>query len=313
MKALVYFYFITNKLLLLVLYSLLPKRGKFSAYLKFKIENNIFFSPRIKDVYPIKPELRGKIEPVRFMTGDCVKLYSWFIKPKEDKPVILFCHGQSENISKWQDTAIFIEKSGYGALFISYRGHYRSAGMPTEKGIYTDAEAAISFLKTKGYESKDIVVWGRSLGSTVACEMALRHNLKGIILESAIFNIKTAAMSLTELYLTKSNLPFLRKYLTNIFEKAEFEQKFENNKKIGKIDCPILILHSKNDIKIPYKIAEALHSENKQSKLCISECGTHDTNDWCFYEVKKFIKNLSLESNRESEKIDILEPSLITD
>lgn len=309
MKALVYFYFIMNKLLLIILYSILPKRGKLFTYLKFKIENNIFFSPRVKNVYPIKEELRGKFEPARLITSDCVKLYSWFIKPKDNKPVILFCHGQSENISKWQDTAIFMEQSGYGALFISYRGHYRSAGNPTEKGIYIDAEAAISFLKTKGYETKDIIIWGRSLGSTIACEMALRHKLKGIILESAIFNIKTAAMSLTELYLNQTNLPFLRTYLNNIFEKSQFKQKFENNKKIGRIDCPILILHSKNDKKIPYRIAEELHSKNNKSELCISEYGCHDTNDWCFKEVDKFIKNLSTEQAVKTENTKIIKRS----
>lgn len=294
MKTLVYFYFITNKLLLIILYSILPKNSKFFSYLKFKIENNIFFSPRIKKIYPIKKELLGKYKPIRLVTSDCVKLYSWFIEPTTNKPIILFCHGQSESISKWQDTAIFLEKSGYGALFLSYRGHYRSAGFPTEKGIYTDADAAISFLKTKGYDTKDIIIWGRSLGSSIPCEMALKHDLKGIILESAIFNIKTAAMSLAEMYLNRSNLNLLKPYLMNIFEKAEFKQNFENHKKIDKIQCPICIVHSKNDIKISFKIAEELHSINKKSKLYISEDGSHDTNDWCFDEVTNFIESLSL-------------------
>lgn len=299
MKALFYFYFITNKLLLIVLYSILPKKGRFFKHLRFKIENNIFFSPRIKKIYPVKHELLGKFEPVRIMTHDCVRLYGWHIKPKENNPVILFCHGQSENISKWQDTAAFIEKSGYGAFFLSYRGHYRSAGMPDEKGIYTDAEAAISFLKRNGYDEKDIIVWGRSLGSTVACETALKYNLKGVILESPILNIKTAAMSITDMYLKQSNLYFLKKYLFDIFEKAEFRQKFENSKKIEKINCPILITHSKNDKKIPYKTSEELHSKNKNSKLFICDEGSHDTNDWCFNKIKEFI--LSLETMEQKK------------
>lgn len=294
MKAIFYFYFITNKLLLIVLYSILPKKGRFFKYLRFKIENNIFFSPRIKKVYPIKPELLGKFEPLRIMTPDCVRLYGWHIKPKGDNPVILFCHGQSENISKWQDTAVFIEKLGYGALFLSYRGHYRSAGFPDEKGIYLDAETAISFLIKNGHKEENIIVWGRSLGSTVACEMAIRHNLKSIILESPITNIKSAAISLTDMYLKQSNLHFLKNHLFDMLENAEFRQKFENDKKIEKIDCPTLILHSKNDRKISFKMSEELHKKCKNSKLLICEDGCHDTNDWCFNEIERFFLSLSL-------------------
>ncbi len=259
------------------------------------MENFLFFAPRTRKVYPIKPELLGKFEPVRILTKDCVKLYGWFIKPKQNLPIIMFCHGQSENISKWQDSAIFLEKLGFGALFFSYRGHYKSAGRPSEEGIYMDAETMIDFLKKKGCSTQDIVIWGRSLGSCIACEMALRHNLKGIILESSILNITSASTSLKDWYIKQFNLNIFKDLINKAFEKIDFIQKFENDKKIEKIKCPILIIHSQNDVKIHYSIAQKLHKLNPQSTLYISDKGEHNTNDWCFEKVNEFLVSLSKE------------------
>lgn len=292
MKKVIYFYFIFKKFILIILHSLIENKGFFSTKLKFKVENHLIFDPRVKHLYDIKPEFFGKFQPERFITKDCVKLYSWYIKPQKNMPVILFCPGQSENIAKWQNTALYMLEQGYGGLFLSYRGHYKSAGMPTEEGIYTDADTAIEYLVSKGFGEENIIVWGRSLGSTVACEMALRHNLMGIIMESSISDIRSAAISLTKLYLELGNVHFLQEFLKTHLEKTHFIQGFENYKKFKNIKCPALIIHSKNDQKIPYQTAQKLHDLNPYSKLIISEDGSHDYNDWCFDEITLFIDSL---------------------
>ncbi len=294
MKIFFYIYYIFSKLIFVLLYSLIPKKGGIFRKLRLKLENRIFFSPRIKKVYPIIPELKGKIEPIRLMTKDFVRIYGWRINPKVTDTVVIFCHGQSESISKWQDTALFLEKAGIGALFLSYRGHYRSAGLPSEQGIYTDAETAIEYLEKQGIPSENIILWGRSLGSTVACETALRYKLKAVILESSICNIKEAAYTITELYLKIIGLSNLKTILTGLFEKTHFIQKFENDKKIAKIECPILILHSKNDVKIPHSSAEKLHKLNNKACLYLCDEGTHNSNQWCYEKVKEFIKEVNL-------------------
>lgn len=293
MNKLIRLYSIINKVLLIFLHQVLPKKGAFFKYLRGKIENFLFFSPRSKNIYPIQTELLGKFEPVRLMTKDCVKLHSWFIKPKEGMPIVIFCHGQSENISKWQETAIFLEKSGYGVFLLSYRGHYKSAGKPSEEGIYTDADTAINFLVEHGYSTKNIIIWGRSLGSSIPCEMALKHNLKGIILESAISNIKSAAISLSNWYMNNMHLNFLRGIIEKSFEKIRFTQNFSNDKKINKINCPILIMHSHNDSKINSEAAHELYNSNPKARLFISKEGCHDENEWCFNKVDDFLKELS--------------------
>lgn len=295
MYRFLYIYSVLNKLLLIFLHISLPKKGFFFRKIRDKIENNLFFSPRIKKIYPLRQELIGKFQPVRLITKDCVKIYSWFIEPKENKPIVIFCHGQSENISKWQEAAIFLESLGYGALFLSYRGHYKSAGKPSEKGIYQDAVTAIDFLLNKGYSTKDIIIWGRSLGSSIPCEMALKYDLKGIILESAILDIKSAAVSITNWYLVQMNLPFLNKAIEDYIRKIDFNQKFSNGKKVQNIACPILILHSKKDAKINYNAANELYNLNQNAHFYLCEEGSHDEIDWGLGKIGEFLNNLTSE------------------
>lgn len=285
--------FLTEKFFLAQFHSKLTGKGFFSSKLKYKIENRLIFSPRIKKVLKIQKELIGTFTPIKLLTPDCVRLYAWYVKPKENNPVVIFIPGQSESISKWQDTLIFLQNIGYGALFLSLRGHYKSAGIPSEEGVYTDAETAIKFLKKEGYKNKDIIVWGRSLGTATALEMGVRHKLRGVILESAIQNIKQAASTLIEYYLTAFKISFFKNYVKQMLSKLEFIQNFENDKKIVDLKTKTLIIHSKNDLKIPYKTAELLHSLNPKTKLVICDDGSHETNEWCFKEIKNFFHSLS--------------------
>lgn len=297
MRTLIYFYYVFGKLVLILLYRGLPVKGRFARLLKLDVENKIIFAPTVKKVHKIKPELRGKYKVVRLFTKDCVRLYSWFIEPNGDKPVVIFCHGQSENISKWQDCAIFLRELGYGALFLSYRGHYKSAGTPSEKGLYEDARCAISYLNEKGYSCENIVIWGRSLGTSIPCQMALEFGLKGIILESSILDIKSAAISLSKMYLGALNFKGVKAFVSEMFKDINFLQTFDNCKKIKDVKCPILILHSKLDVKIDYSVAEKMHSLNKTSELYLCDWGSHNTNDWCFDRIKQFLSNINIPKN----------------
>jgi len=123
--------------------------------------------------------------------------------------------------------------------------------------------------------------------------MGVRHRLKGVVLESAIQNIKQAASTLIEYYLTSFKINFFKIYIMKILSKLDFMQNFENDKKIQNLKTQTLIIHSKNDLKIPYRTAELLHSLNPKTKLVISEEGSHETNEWCFGEIEKFFHSLS--------------------
>ena len=291
----IWYIFVICKLFVLIWHHLLSKSNKTGIHLTKKAENFLFFSPRVYKVTRIKKELKEVYEPVRLFTDDMVRLHAGYSAPEYGKPVVIFFHGQSENITKWQDTFMFLKRLGYGALFLSYRGHFKSAGRPSEEGIYTDAITAIEFLiKEKNIKEENIILWGRSLGSAVAVETALKYNnIKAIILESPIANIKQAALSVFSRYIKIFKILVLKRFIKYLIENAKYIQKFANDEKIQRVKCPILIMHAKNDEKISYEQAILLAQKNPAARLVLEENGSHDCADWCYPHAKEFIEGLN--------------------
>ncbi len=280
------YYFLVLRLFALILHSFIRGDGKISAYFRKKIENFMIFSPRYYKFKKLPAELKNSVMPLKILTSDLVKLYSRIKLPKSDKmPVIVFYHGQSENISKWQNTVFFLKNCGFGAAFPSFRGHYKSAGVPSEDGIYRDAKAVIEKLLSLGYDEKQIFLWGRSLGSYPAIRAATEFGVGGVIVESGISNIKSAGFSILKL------CPFilLGTFCKKILESERFEQNFSNETNIKNVKCNILILHSLKDKKINFEQAEKLREQNPEAELILCKNGSHDTNEWCFEYVKSFI------------------------
>ena len=288
----IWYLFVICKLFALIWHHLLPSKNKFGIFFKKKAENFLFFSPRVYKVSYIKKEVKKSAEPIRLFTADMVKLHASYLKPEGDKPVVIFFHGQSENITKWQKTFLFFKRLGYGALFLSYRGHWKSAGRPSEEGIYIDAETAVEYLKKIGIKEENIILWGRSLGSAVAIQTALKYNVKAIILESPIENIKQAALSIFARYIKIFKFILLRNFIKWLIESADYIQKFANDEKIQNVKCPILIMHAKNDEKIYYEQAVSLADKNAEAQLVLEEDGSHDSADWCYSYAEKFIESL---------------------
>ena len=185
--------------------------SRFLRFFRMGMENYLIFQPAKLRAVRIKRELLGKFKTVRFVTLDGARLFAWFIPPKENKPTILYFHGQAESILNHQDIAEFAIKNGYGLFMLSYRGHYRSWGLPSEKGIYTDAQTAINKLKDLGIEAKDIILWGHSLGTTVATNTAVHNEVKALILQSAVLNMHYSAIDMANFYLRRLRVRFLKR------------------------------------------------------------------------------------------------------
>ncbi|MCR5261284.1 MAG: lysophospholipase [Candidatus Gastranaerophilales bacterium] len=288
----IWYLFVMCKFFVLIWHHLLPKNNKVGLYLTKKAENFLFFSPRVYKVARMKKELKEVYKPVRLFTKDLVKLHAGYLPPKDSNTVVLFFHGQSENITKWQDTFLFLKKLGVGALFLSYRGHLKSAGRPSEEGIYIDAETAMQYLLEQGFKPENIILWGRSLGSSPAIQTALKYNVKALILESPIENIRQAALSIFSRYIKLFKILVLKRFIKWLIESADFVQKFANDETIKEVKCPILIMHAKNDEKIFYEQALSLAEKNPNAKLILEENGSHDKADWCYPHAEKFMESL---------------------
>ena len=108
-------------------------------------------------------------EDVELVTDDAVRLHGWFVPSEESRATLLFFHGNAGNISHRLDSIAIFNRMKLDVLIIDYRGYGQSQGRVTEKGTYRDAEAAWMYLtETRGIDADKIVVFGRSLGASIA-------------------------------------------------------------------------------------------------------------------------------------------------
>lgn len=291
MRKVLFYLLLFKKAVYLFIYPLFTG-AKWLRPIRLSMENYLIFQPAKLRAQKVEKDLLKKFIPQRFITKDNAKLYAWYFPPIDGKPVILFLHGQAESILAHQDIAKFCLNNGFGLFLLSYRGHYKSWGLPSEKGVYIDAQTALERLNELGIETKNIILWGHSLGTTVAVETAKNNEVKALILQSPIKDIKSAAIDITKFYFKKMKLYMLRAISTHLIRGCPFIQKFDNLSKISKIKCPILLMHSKADKIAPYYNSMALANENESAELFLSKKGNHWLNSWCFEKVLEFIGKL---------------------
>jgi len=216
-----------------------------------------------------------KYEDVYFKTSDGIKINGWLVKNNRSKKVILFFHGNGGNISHRMDLIKLLHALPASVFIIDYHGYGRSEGKPSEKNLYLDAKAAYDYLiKEKKYRPSQIVVMGSSLGGAVATELAVRERVGALILKSSFTSAKEMAVRMNPLY----RIPIVW-----------IRSDFDNLKKIGKVEVPVLIIHSKKDEMIPYQMSVALYEKaNQPKRLLLLEKYRH--ND--FIRAPEYIRSL---------------------
>ena len=128
-------------------------------------------------------------------------------------------------------------------LIVSWRGFSGNKGKPTEDGLYKDAKAAVYWLKNKNINEESIIIYGESLGTGVAVEIAQNNNFAGIILESPFTSMVDAGASKYPIFPIRLLL----------------KDKYESDKKIKNINSPILIMHGEADRIVPFWMGKKMY------------------------------------------------------
>jgi hypothetical protein len=214
-----------------------------------------------KDIEGTPSDIGLKYEELTLTTKDNIKLSAWYVPAKNERGVLLFCHGNAGNISHRLDSIRIFHDLGLSVLIFDYRGYGRSEGSPTEDGTYLDAESAWEYLvSAKGIRPEKIILFGRSLGSVVAAEFALRHPAAGIIIESGFKSIPALGAKF---------FPYLPIRLISRFQYSTID-------KVSMINMPKLFIHSPQDEMIPYEHGIALFKNAKEPKEFLQMTGGHN-------------------------------------
>ena len=234
----------------------------FNLFLEPWVERGMIYFPA-KEIDQTPKSIGLAYEDVYIKSSGDKKIHGWFVENKDSSNVVLFFHGNGSNISDRIPIIKILYQLPASIFMIDYQGYGKSEGMPSEQNLYSDAKASYDYLITqKKYLSSQIVVMGRSLGGAVAVDLASRKDVKGVILES-----------------TFSSGEDMAKYMCFLFRKpiVWIRSKFDSPTKITLIKSPILIIHSKEDLTIPYQMSQDLYEKaNEPKKLLLLQRGNHD-------------------------------------
>mgnify|MGYP002821069413 CR=1 FL=1 len=242
-------------------------------------QRNLLYHPGENNYFGDK--LIVSIERVQIKTKDNLKLLSWYHRKNLDEyKTILFLHGNAGSLENRIHKINHFKNMNVNFLIIAWRGFSGNDGKPTEKGLYEDASSAITWLKSQGIKESNIIIYGESLGTGVATEIAQNKNFAGIILESPFTSMIDAG---------KDKYPYLPVRLL-------LKDKYESDKKMKNINIPVLIMHGKVDDIVPFHMGEKMYKLANQPKYSyFSKYDDHmmEYNEKLLKELNDFIISLN--------------------
>ncbi len=169
---------------------------------------------------------------------------------------VLQLHGNADSaFSRWQvGHSEALRRRGFSVLDIDYRGFGRTAGKPSEAGMYEDSEAGYQDILRRGVPPNRIILLGHSLGSGPAVQLATRHPAAALVLFAAFTSIPDAAAD---------RYPYLPVRLAVAVQ-------FNSLARIGEVHMPVVIAHSRSDTVIPYSHALKLFAAANEPKHLIT-------------------------------------------
>jgi fermentation-respiration switch protein FrsA (DUF1100 family) len=201
-------------------------------------ETRIAFNRRLPYVPPW-PSLALNEQRVEFAELGGTKVFAWLVPslPEDAGNLwLLFFHGTGDNVSLSANAYDQFRSMGFNVMAPEYPGYAGSPGEPSEEVIEREARAAYEYLrKEKRVPAKNIVIFGASLGSAVAVDLASHVDAGGLIVGSGF----SSAIAIGQ-----KMFPFLPMRLL-------LRTRFESDKKIGLVKMPILVIHSVDDRRVP--------------------------------------------------------------
>ena len=232
----------------------------FYVFVRFLEATSLFYPSR--DVLMTPRQAGMPYEDVVFSAEDGVKLFGWFIPGVSAHRNMLYFHGNAGNIGNRVEKIAFFRALGFNIFIFDYRGYGMSSGRPSEAGLYRDGRAAFDYLTSRSDVGRQpIVLYGASLGGAVAIDTAFHRKPAALVTEAAFTNAKAMA---------KLYYPFVPGFMVNL--------RFESDKKIARIACPKLIMHSRDDEIIPYAFGRNLFAAAAGPKEFLEVRGTHNDN-----------------------------------
>ena len=204
------------------------------AVAMFKGQHLLVYRIDRRRIAPARAGL-SDVEEVTLTVPDGERLIAWYGKPQHGQPTLLYFHGQAGALARRSDRLRRYRAAGLGVMIVAYRGFSGSTGTPSEAANVADALFAHDWLAAQGVTPEDIIVYGESLGTGVATQVAAQRQISGLVLDSPFTALSDLAAA------RHPYLPVKR----FIFD------RYDTLSHIAKATAPVLVLHGEKDPIVP--------------------------------------------------------------
>ena len=241
-------------------------------------QRKIIYHPFINSYSQTHKEFTFK--EVFIKTNDNLKLKGWFHeKDIKNKKTLVFFHGNAGDLTNRVYKLNVLKNLDINFLILAYRGFSGNLGKPSEQGLYEDARSSLKWLNEIGVEDNKIIIYGESLGTSVAVEVSQNKKFSGIILESPFTSMSKIG---------KKHYPIFPVDLI-------LKDKFNTLSKLKNIESPTIVLHGKQDKIVPFAMGKEIFDKLDAPKFSyFTEQDDHmmEFDEEMFKNLKFFIDQL---------------------
>ncbi len=201
----------------------------------FVTQRRLIYFPSHSYVPLSQAHANRAFKEISVRTEDGLHLKAWYAQATTRPFTIVFFHGNADRLYTAAPVADPYIAAGYGFLLAEYRGYSGLPGTPTEKGLYSDGRAYMHYLQTHGVETRRIILFGHSLGTGVAVQMAEEFPVAGVMLLAPYLSLPSVA---------QTHLPIFPASFLVL-------DRFNNQLKIRNIHSPLLVANGSQDHIVP--------------------------------------------------------------
>lgn len=208
---------------------------------------------------------------VSYRTADGLTLSGWYRAARGDLPTLVYFHGSAGyHGGRARLVAPYLD-AGYGVLLAGYRGYGDNPGWPSEAGLYEDGRAALDWLDGSGVAPDRTILYGESLGTGVAVQMAVERPMAGLVLQAPF----TSTVDVGE-----DMVPWLP-------VSAMMTDRYDNLSKIGRISVPLLLIHGEADRIVPVRFGRRLFDAAPDPKTAhfVPEAGHNNLDQFAISDL----------------------------
>ncbi len=218
-----------------------------------ELENTLLFRTDKTDAYAL-PNNRipdSALEELTILTGDGVRIAAVYAQQPLESDTALVFHGQGGNIDGFWDRVMRLWDFGLSVLIIDYRGYGKSEGEPSEQGLYEDGRSALQWLLASGLPRERIWLWGISLGTAVASQVAVEEAVAFMVLDAPF-------TSMADMVGDASPLDLPRDWV--------IESEWDTLSRMPRVLAKTVVAHGTSDGVVPFRLGERVFDAAPQPK-----------------------------------------------